>query len=52
MVSGFLTSPCDQERIWSAEAREIFTESKSVTQHWFDEEEKKAKEVDTWDGLL
>ena len=34
------------------DAYRFFTESKSVTQHWFDEEEKKAKEVDTWDGLL
>ena len=30
MVSGFLTSPRDHERILSAEASEIFTESKSV----------------------
>ena len=34
------------------DAYRFFTESKSVTQHWFDEEEMKAKEVDTWDGLL
>lgn len=34
------------------DAYRFFTESKSVTQHWFDEEEKKAKDVDTWDGLL
>ncbi len=34
------------------DAYRFFTESKSVTQNWFDEEEKKAKEVDTWDGLL
>ncbi len=33
------------------DAYRFFTESKSVTQHWFDEEEMKAKEVDTWDGL-
>ncbi len=34
------------------DAYRFFTESKSVTQHWFDEAEKKATEVDTWDGLL
>ncbi len=30
----------------------FFTESKTVTTRWFDEEEKKAKEVDTWDGSV
>jgi hypothetical protein len=25
MVSGFLTSPCDQDRIFSGDAREILT---------------------------
>lgn len=30
----------------------FFTEIKAVTTHWFDEEEKKAKEVDTWEGSV
>ncbi len=30
----------------------FFTESKTVTTRWFDEEEMKAKEVDTWDGSV
>ena len=30
----------------------FFTESKSVTTRWFDEEEQKKKHVDTWDGTI
>ncbi len=30
----------------------FFTESKSVTTRWFDEEEMKNKNVDTWDGTI
>ena len=30
----------------------FYTESKTVTVRWFDEEEMKAKEVDTWDGSV
>lgn len=34
------------------DAYRFFTESKAVTTHWFDEEEKKATEVSTWDGTI
>lgn len=30
----------------------FFTETKAVTTHWFDEEEKLAKHVDTWEGSV
>lgn len=30
----------------------FFTESKCVTSHWFDEEEKKSTNVTTWDGTI
>ncbi|NLP49090.1 MAG: CoA-acylating methylmalonate-semialdehyde dehydrogenase [Clostridiales bacterium] len=30
----------------------FFTETKTVTSRWFDEEEMKAKSVDTWDGSV
>lgn len=30
----------------------FFTETKAVTTRWFDEEEMKAKKVDTWDGSV
>ena len=30
----------------------FFTEVKAVTTHWFDEEEKLAKHVDTWEGSV
>lgn len=30
----------------------FFTEVKAVTTHWFDEAEKKAKDVDTWEGSV
>ena len=30
----------------------FFTESKTVTTRWFDEEEKKSQKVSTWDGSL
>jgi malonate-semialdehyde dehydrogenase (acetylating)/methylmalonate-semialdehyde dehydrogenase len=30
----------------------FFTESKSVTSVWFDEEELKRKKIDTWDGTI
>ena len=30
----------------------FFTEIKAVTTHWFDEEEKKSKHVDTWEGSV
>ena len=30
----------------------FFTEVKTVTTKWFDEEEKKAKDVDTWEGSV
>lgn len=30
----------------------FFTEIKAVTTHWFDEEEKAAKHVDTWEGSV
>lgn len=30
----------------------FYTETKSVTTHWFDEEEKKQVEVSTWDGTI
>ncbi len=34
------------------DAFRFYTESKCVTTRWFDEEEKKRKRVDTWDGSL
>ena len=34
------------------DAYRFYTESKAVTTHWFDEEEKKATEVSTWDGTI
>ena len=34
------------------DAYRFFTESKTVTTHWFDEEEKKTIEVSTWDGTI
>ena len=34
------------------DAYRFFTESKCVTTRWFDEEEKKTKEVSTWDGTI
>ncbi|MBQ9879386.1 MAG: CoA-acylating methylmalonate-semialdehyde dehydrogenase [Clostridia bacterium] len=34
------------------DAYRFFTESKCVTTHWFDEDEKKVKEVSTWDGTI
>ena len=34
------------------DAYRFFTESKAVTTHWFDEEEKTATEVSTWDGTI
>ena len=30
----------------------FFTETKAVTSHWFDEEEKKSSTVDTWEGSV
>jgi malonate-semialdehyde dehydrogenase (acetylating)/methylmalonate-semialdehyde dehydrogenase len=30
----------------------FYTETKAVTTHWFDEEEKKAGKVSTWDGTI
>ena len=30
----------------------FYTETKCVTTRWFDEEEKKSKEVSTWDGTI
>ena len=34
------------------DAFRFFTETKAVTTRWFDEEEKKATQVDTWDGSV
>ncbi len=34
------------------DAYRFFTESKSVTTRWFDEEEMKKTEVSTWDGTI
>ena len=34
------------------DAYRFFTESKCVTTRWFDEEEKKTREVSTWDGTI
>ena len=34
------------------DAFRFYTESKCITTRWFDEEEKKATTVDTWDGSL
>ena len=34
------------------DAFRFFTETKAVTTRWFDEEEMKATEVDTWDGSV
>ena len=34
------------------DAFRFFTETKAVTTRWFDEEEKKATHVDTWDGSV
>lgn len=34
------------------DAYRFFTESKCVTTRWFDDEEKKKKEVSTWDGTI
>ena len=30
----------------------FYTESKVITSHWFDEEEKKSSKVSTWDGTI
>jgi malonate-semialdehyde dehydrogenase (acetylating)/methylmalonate-semialdehyde dehydrogenase len=30
----------------------FYTESKTVTTHWFDEHEKKTTKVSTWDGTI
>jgi len=30
----------------------FYTKTKSVTTHWFDEEEKKKTTVSTWDGTI
>jgi len=30
----------------------FFTQVKSVTTTWFDEEEMKKEKIDTWDGML
>ena len=30
----------------------FYTETKVVTQHWFDEEEAKKTETSTWDGTI
>jgi malonate-semialdehyde dehydrogenase (acetylating)/methylmalonate-semialdehyde dehydrogenase len=34
------------------DAYRFYTESKAVTVHWFDEEEKKSHKVSTWDGTI
>ena len=34
------------------DAVRFFTESKTVTTRWFDEEEKKVEKVSTWDGTV
>lgn len=34
------------------DAYRFYTESKAVTTHWFDEEEKTATNVSTWDGTI
>lgn len=34
------------------DAIKFFTETKTVTQHWFDEEEMKHEEVSTWEGTV
>lgn len=34
------------------DAVRFYTESKCVTTHWFDEEEKKSTKVSTWDGTI
>lgn len=34
------------------DAYRFYTESKSVTTHWFDESETKASKVSTWDGTI
>ena len=34
------------------DAIRFYTESKCVTSHWFDEEERKSEQVSTWDGSL
>ena len=34
------------------DAYRFYTESKAVTQHWFDEEEKTNTAVSTWDGTI
>lgn len=34
------------------DAYRFFTESKSVTSHWFDEHEMKSTKVSTWDGTI
>lgn len=34
------------------DAIKFFTETKTVTQHWFDEEEMRHEEVSTWDGTI
>ena len=34
------------------DAYRFYTESKSVTSHWFDEEEAKSTKVSTWDGTI
>ena len=34
------------------DAYRFFTESKTVTSHWFDEEEAKQNTTSTWDGTI
>ena len=38
--------------VMGKDAIKFFTETKCVSTHWFDEEEKKKEEVDTWDGTI
>ena len=38
--------------VMGKDAIKFFTETKCVSTHWFDEEEKEKEEVDTWDGTI
>lgn len=50
--SGHKLSFFGDQHCLGKDAYRFYTESKCVTTRWFDEEEKKNKEVSTWDGTI
>ena len=50
--SGHKNSFFGDLHVLGADGVRFYTETKCVTTHWFDEEEKKQKTVDTWDGTI